>query len=213
MDSLTVKNSSLSEQLHSIIDDGAFPTLEENEEDGQKNLVFSENGKPNSNVTVIGVPNNLIVVKGDRFMPVLIDPRKGGTLYQGPAFFKQDSGTGKRADYILLDEDGKRVVILELSEGSKTGKTVRFQLVGTHAVLDYIRRVGAHFFGLDFEEFVGKDYTCRFVGALQTSYSIRKRNTKFQSQVNGTGISEEDFMRFAGYSKLYFREFFKNSIS
>lgn len=211
MDSPAECNVSLREQLYSIIDDNAFVLLEEKEVNGLKSLLFSEEKKTDSSVTVLGIPDNLIVIKSDRFQPILQQnpsalASKG--MYKGYSFFKQDSGAGKRADYILLDEDGKRIVFLELSTGSKSGTKVKFQLVGAHAVLDYIRRVGAHFFGLDFEEFIGKDYTYRFVGALKTSYSIRKRNTKFQPQVNGSGINEKDFMRFSGHSKLYFQQFF-----
>lgn len=216
MDSLIEPMLSLSEQLHSLIDNKAFAELEASEDDEKKHLVLFESEQPNSQVILVDVPDNLLIIKSDMFMPILLEnPKKlcsGGT-YQGPPFFLQGTGVGKRADYILLDETAKRVVFLELTEGSKPRKKIRFQLTGAHAVLDYIRRVVAHFLKLDWNAFIGNDFSYHFVAACQTSYSIRKRDTKFRPQVEGSGNSEKDFKRFSGYYRLYYREIIDSSVS
>ena len=216
MGSLEAQMSSLGEQLHSIIDDKVFAKLDETEVDGEKCLVLSESGQPNSQVTLLAIPDNLIVLKSDMFMPVLLENPKRlsrGGMYQGPSFFKQGSGAGKRADYILLDENAKRVVFWELTEGSKSRKEIQAQLTGAHAVLDYIRRVVAHFLGMDFELFIGRGFSYHFAAACKTSYSMRKRNTQFHPQVNGSGNSEENFKKFSGYCRFYYGELVDSSIS
>lgn len=195
---------SLNDQLHSFLDDKAFADPVGKVCYGKKSLVFSEKGQAGSDFTVIDVPDNLVVLKGDRFMPLLIERMEtGGRQYRGSAFFKEDSGAAKRADFILLDEKGKNVVFLELKSGTETEVHIQSQLVGAHAVLDYIRRVGAHLLGLNWESFLGKDFSYHFAGACKTSFSIRKRRTR--PQVSGGGDSAKYFRKFSGCSEIHYR--------
>ena len=128
---------SLNDQLRSFLDDKAFANPVSKVCYGKQSLVFSEERQAGSDFTVIGVPDGLVVIKGDRFMPLLLEKiENNGRLYRGPTFFKEGSGASKRADFILLDEDGKQVVFLELKSGQETEEHIQSQLVGAHAVLD-----------------------------------------------------------------------------
>ena len=196
--------SLLDVQLRSFLDEKAFAEPVRVVSHGKNCLVFSETGQKGSDFTVIDVPDGLVVIKGDRFMPLLLEKiENNGRQYRGPTFFKEGSGASKRADFILLDENGKHVVFLELKSGQETEEHIQSQLVGAHAVLDYIRRVGSHLLGMSWELFLGKDYSYHFAGACRTSYSIRKRRTR--PQVSGGGDSAKHFRKFSGCSAIHYR--------
>lgn len=202
----------LDEQLRSFLKDQVFAVPAKKVAYGKDCLVFSEKGQPGSDLTVIDVPDNLVVIKSDRFMPLKIEKFEcEERKYRGPSFFKDGSGASHRADFILIDENGKHVVFLELKSGTETEEHIISQLVGAHAVLDYIRRVGAHCLGLSRDDFIGKGFSYHFAGACNTSYSIRKRTTR--PQVAGSGENAKHFRKFSGCSEIHYRTLCGASIS
>lgn len=194
----------LDDQLRSFLKDQAFAAPAKKVAYGKDCLVLSEKGQPGSDLTVIDVPDNLVVIKSDQFMPLKVEKIEcEGRQYRGPSFFKDGTGASDRADFILIDENGKHVVFLELKSGNETEEHIVAQLVGAHAVLDYIRRVGAHCLGLSRDDFLGKDFSVHFAGACNTSYSIRKRPTR--PRVAGSGESAKRFRKFSGCDKIHYR--------
>ena len=194
----------LDEQLRSFLKDQVFAVPTKKVAYGKSCLVFSEKDQAGSDLTVIDVPDNLVVIKSDRFMPLKVEKiESDGRQYRGPSFFKDGSGASDRADFILFDENGKHVVFLELKSGAETEDHIVSQLVGAHAVLDYIRRVGAHCLGLAHDDFIGNGFSFHFAGACKTSYSIRKRTTR--PRVLGSGESAKHFRKFSGCGEIHYR--------
>lgn len=199
-------------RLRTTVADAAFLTPLRKTKNGQPCILLQEEKNPDSQLLVIGAPEDLLILRADKFVPLLLERTdRDGCHFHGTSFFKDGTGAGKRADYILLDMAGKHVIFLELKAAKEPEEDIKSQLAGAHAVLDYIRRVAAHHHNLNPNEFVGPDFSLRFVGMCKTGYAIRKRPTKFYT--TGRGNSVNDFLRFSGTSEIHYSQLCGRSAS
>ncbi len=190
-------------QLRDVVAETAFVSPEKKTRKGLPCILLQEAKNEDSQLLLINVPDDIVVLKGDSFMPLLLEKtEKDGRHYRGTSFFRYETGASKRADFILLDVAGRKVVFLELKSSKETEEYIQAQLVGAHAVLDYVRRVVAHHHGLRLEEFIGKGFSLRFAGICKIGYALRKRTTKFQ--ISGRGDSAQNFLRISGTSELHY---------
>ena len=132
-------------RLRAIVADAAIFSPVKQVRNGQPCILLQEEKNPNSKLLVIGVPDDLLVLRADRFVPLLLEKTENdGRHFRGTSFFRDGTGAGKRADFILFDMAGKRVIFLEIKASKESEEHIKAQLAGAHAVLDYIRRVAAH---------------------------------------------------------------------
>ena len=173
---------------------------------GKPSIRLVEEQNPNSYLTIIDVPPDLVVLKADKFMPLLFRKTdRDGITHHGTSFFIPETGASRRADYILIDSQSKakHIVFIDMKGDSKGEAHIQSQLVGATAVLDYIRHVGSNFLGRDFSEFLGADYGRHYIGACHTGYSFRKRPTR--PKIEGGGESASNFRRLSHCREIQFR--------
>ena len=204
--------SATASYLRADIADAAFLSPQRKNKNGQSCILLEEEKNPDSKLLVIGAPEDLLVLRADKFFPLLLEKsERDGCHFYGTSFFKDGTATGKRADYILFDMTRKFVIFLELKASTESEECIKSQLAGANAVLDYIRRVVAHRHNLGQNEFVGSDFSLRFVGLCKTGYAIRKRRTKFHA--TGRGDSANNFLRFSGTSEIHYKQLCGRSVS
>ncbi len=85
-------------------------------------------------ITIANVPQNAIAIKTDSFP----DLRN---------FFNcsSDIGNCKRADFVIIID--KKLIFIELSQGTKQTKHVLQQLKGAQCVIEYCRSISNEFYG------------------------------------------------------------------
>lgn len=194
----------LNAALRRFIPEEAFAATSLSTIRGKAGIRLVEDKNPDSILTVLDVPANLVALKADKFMPLLLNKTdRDGITHHGTSFFIPETGASKRADYILIDSQLKHIVFLEMKGATEGEANIRSQLVGATAVLDYIRHVGANFLALDFKDFLGADYRRFYAGACHTGYSFRKRPTR--PKVEGGGESARNFRRFSHCREIQFR--------
>ena len=194
----------LNAAFHRFIPGEAFAAPPFSTVRGRPSIRLVEDKNPDSCLTVLDVPASLVVLKADKFMPLLLKKTdRDGITHHGTAFFIPETGASKRADYILIDSQSKNIVFLEMKGATEFEENIQCQLVGATAVLDYIRHVGANFLALDFKDFLGADYRRFYAGACHTGYSFRKRPTKPKAE--GGGESARNFRRFSHCREIQFR--------
>ncbi|MBP5544138.1 MAG: hypothetical protein ILM98_08680 [Kiritimatiellae bacterium] len=192
-------------RLRTVVADAAFLSPLKKNKNGQPCILLQEEKNPDSKLLVIGAPEDLLILRADKFVPLLLEKTdRDGYHFHGTSFFRDGTGAGKRADYILFDMTGKHVIFLELKASKESEEHIKAQLAGAYAVLDYIRRVATHYHNLNQNEFIGPDFSLRFVGMCKTGYAIRKRPTKFTT--TGRGKSINDFLRFSGTSEIHYSQ-------
>ncbi|WP_297445178.1 hypothetical protein [Acidiferrobacter sp.] len=148
--------------LQQMINDGTkVPVFDKR---GKKYVELSEPQQPNTVVTVMGLPNSVIVIKAD--------------MFRSPdAVFKGCQGECKRADFVIVADTGtkKRILCIEMKTKKGPGKEVIQQLAGAKCFIVYCQEVGKCFWNTkDFLE----DYSFRFVSITRTS--LPKRRTRIE---------------------------------
>jgi hypothetical protein len=132
----------------------------------RKQVILEEPQCPDSKVTINGLPNDSVVIKGDAFK----SPEK---------FFAGSHGECKRADFIIVaDAPGKKIILcIEMKRTKGSHEEIVQQLKGCHCLGLYCREIGVRFW--DQREFL-KDYKFRFVSIGHTS--VPKRKTRIVRQ-------------------------------
>lgn len=83
--------------LHQMVRDTA--KIPVSDEYSRKKVVLKEPQQPKSLVTILGLPDDVIVIKADAF-------RSPDTVFKGT------QGECKRADFVIVADTGKKKVIL-----------------------------------------------------------------------------------------------------
>lgn len=111
-----------------------------------------------------GLPEQTLVIKSDSFE----------TKH---AFFKGAKGELKRADYILIANDGvkKRVVYFEMKKGTKAKHHIEGQLKGAKCLLHYCKEIGKEFWK---EPNFLRDYQEVYISI--SHLNINKKTTRFR---------------------------------
>jgi hypothetical protein len=130
---------------------------------GKPVVKLQETGIKDSVCYIYNMPPDAIVIKADDFTAPM-------------SFFKGSKGERKRADFIIISEEKKVVLYIELKAGEKdTGHIVK-QLKGAFCVVSYCKEIGSMFW--DESTFL-EGYAHRFVGMIHLSVS--KKTTRRQS--------------------------------
>lgn len=98
-----------------------------NKKKGKTNLKLVEPQCPESAVTISNLPEKFLVIDLDSNWPP-------------PKIFKSNMGQCKRADYIIVCEDKKVIIFIELKK--KKGKYIVKQLTGSKCFIEYCQKIG-----------------------------------------------------------------------
>lgn len=123
---------------------------------------LTEPAQPRSSTVIYGVPQNAIIIKVDVFS-------SSETVFTG------SKGECKRADYVIVSNEGGRKVIVYIEMKATKGQTIEIvqQLSGAQCFIAYCREIGKVFWSEP--DFLNK-YPQRFVSIGHTS--IPKRKTR-----------------------------------
>lgn len=152
--------------LNELFKDTEVVPLEDHPyKNGTKQVTLSE--KEQYSVIIQGLPdeNSVIVLKIDNFPA----PSK---------IFKGSKGECKRADFVIITNGDKRVILfIEMKAKSTTEKAEHIvkQLKGAQCVMKYIEEIGKLFWNPDFLN----DFEYRFIALMDIN--INKRGTRHSS--------------------------------
>ncbi len=132
------------------------------EEYGRPIVKLEEVGVAGSVACIRNIPSDVVAIKADSF------PAPKG-------FFQGSKGECKRADYILISEEKKVVLFVELKAGSKETSHIIRQLKGAACLLAYCKEIGKKYWGR--EEFMD-GYAHRYIGMVNLSVSKKPTRHK-----------------------------------
>lgn len=170
--------------LSELLCESAMVPLEN--EYGKTIIKLQEVGVEGSVAYIRNIPPDAIVIKADDF-PV---PK---------TFFKGDKGERKRADFIIISEEKKVILYVELKAGEKDASHIVKQLKGASCVLAYCKEIGKQFWNQD--TFLD-DYAHRFVGMVNLSISKKPSRHKPKPRHD----SPESFLKISSPHHLQFNE-------
>lgn len=169
--------------LRELLLDACIVPLEN--EYGKPIVKLEEVGVEGAVACIRNIPGDVIAIKADAF------PAPKG-------FFKGDKGECKRADFILISEERKVVLFVELKAGKQQELHIVRQLKGAACLLAYCKEIGKKYWGRD--EFLD-GYAHRYIGMV--NLSISKKPTRHQkTSVHDT---PENFQRVSSPHHLQFK--------
>ena len=160
------------------------------QEQGKPPSVELHDYQANTTVKITGLPDDSIVIRAETF--------------KAPCcFFKGSQGERRRADFVIVSDNGNRkrwIICIEVQKGAKKNKErsrVIAQLKGAACVVNYCQCIGKQFWK---EKDFLNDYQFRFISMVHTS--MDKRPTQNKSP-NSSGDSPETFLRVPGKSHYF----------
>jgi hypothetical protein len=170
------------EILSELISDSALIPLET--EYGKALIKLQEEKVKHSDCSIRNVPSDAIVIKADDFP-------------EPTTFFKGNQGECKRADFIIISEEKKIILYVELKAGQKDASYIVKQLKGAFCVMSYCKEVGKRFWN---QNTFLDDYAHRFVGIVHLSVSKRPSRQKPPSRHD----TPESFLKISSPHHLQF---------
>lgn len=151
----------------------------------------NEHGKPviklqeDEYVSLIrNIPSDAMVIKADKFPA----PQ---------SFFKGNQGECKRADFIIISEEKKVILYIELKDGSSENSYIIKQLKGAFCVISYCKAIGRHFWK---KKTFLEDYQHRYIGMVKLGLNkkpfFHKLSTLHDSPENFLKISSPQYLQF-----------------
>ncbi|MCO6433798.1 hypothetical protein [Nitrosomonas nitrosa] len=127
-----------------------------------KNQLKLEDLQSNTSIAISGVPDDTVVIKADIF-------RSPDSIFNGT------KGECKRADFIVVADDGKKKVIIciEMKACRDSEKEIIQQLMGARCFINYCKEIGKEFWNQ--KNFLD-GYAYRFVSI--NHISIPKNKTR-----------------------------------
>lgn len=153
---------------------------------GKPIIKLQETGVKDSVACIRNIPSDAIVIKGDDFPA----PKN---------FFKGNHGECKRADFIIISEEKKVILYVELKAGEKDTSHIVKQLKGASCVVAYCREIGKQFWN---KSIFLDGYAHRFVGIV--NISVSKKPSRYKSALPHD--SPELFMKISSPHHLQFKE-------
>jgi len=172
------------EILSELLQESALVPLEH--EYGKPVIKLQEAGVKDSVSFVRNVPSDVIVIKADSF-PAPI------------AFFRGDKGECKRADFIIISEEKKVILYVEIKSGEKDAGHIIKQLRGAACVVSYCQEIGKRFWS---QSTFLEGYEHRFIGLI--NLSISKKPSRHKSRA--LHDSPESFLKISSPHYLQFKE-------
>lgn len=142
-------------------------------------VILTESKQPDSLVTIFGLPNDVIIIKVDKFK-------------EPDTIFNCSGGKCKRSDFAIIADTGNKKVIIHIEIKAAKGKPQKKiidQLKGSDCVIAYCQKVGQNFY--DKQDFL-KDYKPRFVAFIHTR--IPKTKTRQEHKNNAHGSPDDMLM-------------------
>lgn len=162
----------------------------ETEYDRHHCVSLIEPGQSDSRIVIKNMPYDSFVIKSDKFSsPDLI--------------FKGDRGECKRADYIIISEERKCVLFVEIKRTKDSWNEIVQQLKGSQCFLEYCQSVAKIFWNK--ADFLS-DYKMRFISIAHTG-SIQKRKpfNSREEQIGKIHDSAERAMKIAYAPRIQFK--------
>ncbi len=129
---------------------------------GKPIIKLHEEGHKNSVSFIRNIPTDALVIKADEFPT----PK---------TFFKGDKGECKRADFIIISEEKKVILYVELKAGPKDSSYIIKQLKGASCVISYCKEIGKHFWN---ENAFLDGYAHRYIGMVNVSVNNKPSRHK-----------------------------------
>ncbi|ETI62598.1 hypothetical protein D104_01095 [Marinomonas profundimaris] len=169
--------------LNQMIKDIAKISLQDHYD--RKKVVLIEHGTTDSSLELHNVPNDAIVIDID-------------SNFNNGKIFSNSKGECKRADYIIVSEEKKVVVFIEMKKGASDTSDIIKQLKGSFCLFKYCQIVASDFFGqADFMS----SYSLRFVAFKHVN--LEKRKTRI-TRYTASHDKPEDLMRISWASTIQF---------
>lgn len=153
---------------------------------GKPVIKLQEAGVEGSVSFIRNIPSDAIVIKADEFPA----PK---------TFFKGDKGECKRADFIIISEEKKVILYVELKAGAKDASHIVKQLKGASCLISYCKEIGKQFWS---EARFLDGYAHRYIGMV--NLSISKKPSRHKSAP--LHDSPESFMKISSPHYLQFKE-------
>lgn len=136
---------------------------------GKKSVTLVEPKAPDASVTILGLPDDAIVIKADAFTAP-------------DSIFAGSKGECRRADYVIVAHAGSRnprklILYIEMKANQEQENEVIQQLKGARCFVAYCREIGKSFWNRD--DFL-EGYQARFIGVFRTR--LPKRKTRIERQ-------------------------------
>ena len=169
--------------------------VELRQEAGKPSSVELIDIQANTTVEIKGLPCDSIVIKAEDFKDPL-------------AVFKGSKGERKRADFVIVSNDGtkKWIICIEVKKGSRIRKgKVIAQLRGARCVMDYCKSIGREFWST--RGFLS-GYEYRFVGIARLNIPNQptRANTSSGYSKRQLHSRPDAFLPILGRQSLYFNE-------
>jgi len=153
---------------------------------GKPVIKLQEAGVKDSVSFIRNIPSDSIVIKADEFPA----PK---------TFFKGDKGECKRADFIIISEEKKVILYVELKAGAKDASPIVKQLRGASCLISYCKEIGREFWS---ESTFLDGYAHRYVGMV--NLSVSKKPSRHKSVP--LHDSPETFMKISSPHNLQFNQ-------
>mgnify|MGYP007058257523 FL=1 len=153
---------------------------------GKPVIKLQEAGVKGSVSCIRNIPSDSIVIKADEFPA----PK---------TFFKGDKGECKRADFIIISEEKKVILYVELKAGAKDASHIVKQLKGASCVISYCKEIGKQFWS---EARFLDGYAHRYIGMV--NLSISKKPSRHKSAP--LHDSPESFLKISSPRNLQFNQ-------
>ena len=162
--------------------------LVDKETNNDKHFVkLIESMAPDSNVIVRNLPDDALIIKADVFHP----PKE---------IFQDKKRECKRADYVIICEENKCLIYIELKSRKDSWDIIVKQLMGAECFIKYCREIGRAFWKT--ESFL-ENYQSRFISICNTS--INKKPTGMDGKAKDHDKPEKAW-RLYGYKNLEFNK-------
>jgi len=139
--------------LSELIEQSALVPLEK--KNGKLVIKLKESGIEDCVCFISNIPSDTIVIKADKFPA----PK---------SFFRSDKGECKRADFIIVSEEKKVILYIELKAGTHEPTHIIKQLKGAHCVISYCKEIGKQFWN---ETRFLDEYKHRYIAMVNLSIS------------------------------------------
>ena len=127
---------------------------------GRFSVVLYESKAPDSKLTIRGCPSDCLVLNLD-------------SAFDNTRLFNGANGVSKRADFMLISEEKKKVIFIEMKRSGSPNSDIIKQLTGSLCVFEYFKSVLQNFFQ---SKTHFSDYSLHFISAKHTT--LNKGNTK-----------------------------------
>ena len=151
---------------------------------GKPVIKLQEKGVNGSVSFIRNIPSDAIIIKADEFPA----PK---------TFFKGNKGECKRADFIIISEEKKVILYVELKAGAKDASHIVKQLKGASCVISYCKEIGKQFWS---EARFLDGYAHRYVGMV--NLSVSKKPSRHKS--SPLHDSPEKFLKISSPHNLQF---------